>query len=141
MSAWDRLTRKQAAYGRSLFGSMDRGTDQPYYDGYETRDESDYDFLRRRAREKAAKRPKRQPTIDYRQRGTQSSEVLMGVARRAEAGDAEAQYKLGMSYLRGDGVEKDLVEAARWFQRAAEGGYEPARRYLPRGSTRRRKTN
>ena len=45
------------------------------------------------------------------------------VQARAEAGDAEQQYRLGMRYLKGDGVEKDEAEAARWFEIAANGGH------------------
>ncbi len=40
----------------------------------------------------------------------------------AEAGDADAQYKLGMRYLEGDGVPENMVEAVKWFSEAAELG-------------------
>lgn len=37
-----------------------------------------------------------------------------------------AQYMLGMMYFKGQGVEQDSVEAAKWFQKAAEQGVSQA---------------
>jgi hypothetical protein len=34
----------------------------------------------------------------------------------AERGDAEAQYSLGICYLDGDGVTKDMTQVAYWFK-------------------------
>ena len=48
----------------------------------------------------------------------------------AERGDADAQIKLGLKYNRGDGVPKDLPEAAKWYRRAAEQGSAVAQRNL-----------
>ena len=48
----------------------------------------------------------------------------------AESGDAASQYNLGMLYARGDGVDEDLAEAARWFQKAAEQGQVDAQARL-----------
>jgi len=39
---------------------------------------------------------------------------------RAEKGDAEAQYNLGGCFANGTGVDKDLVEAMKWYRKAAE---------------------
>jgi TPR repeat protein len=44
----------------------------------------------------------------------------------AEAGDAVAQYNLGVCYERGYGVDKDLSEALKWYSRSAEGDYQNA---------------
>jgi len=44
----------------------------------------------------------------------------------AEQGDVEAQYNLGNCYYDGDGVEKDYVQAVRWFIKAATQGYTKA---------------
>lgn len=44
----------------------------------------------------------------------------------AVAGDATAQYDLGMLYLRGDRVSHDPRAAADWFERAAKQGHAPA---------------
>ena len=40
----------------------------------------------------------------------------------AEQGDANSQFNLGVYYLKGFGVEKDVAEAVRWFRKAAEQG-------------------
>ena len=37
----------------------------------------------------------------------------------ANAGDAEAQTKMGWLFEQGLGVGKDLTEAAKWYERAA----------------------
>jgi len=41
---------------------------------------------------------------------------------RAEAGDAVAQYSLGVSYATGRGVPQDYAEAVLWYWLAAEQG-------------------
>ncbi|MFP6743491.1 MAG: hypothetical protein VCD33_18005 [Alphaproteobacteria bacterium] len=38
----------------------------------------------------------------------------------AKSGDARAQYQLGVMYQRGEGVDADTAEAARWFGLAAD---------------------
>jgi TPR repeat protein len=40
--------------------------------------------------------------------------------KAAERNDAEAQFKLGWCYERGQGVAKDEVEAVKWYRKAAE---------------------
>lgn len=40
--------------------------------------------------------------------------------RRAEQGEASAQYELGELYYRGTGVGRDLVEAYVWFDLSAD---------------------
>ena len=45
---------------------------------------------------------------------------------RAEAGDAEAQFNLGVLYNNGDGVPQDDAEAVRWYRLAADQGYADA---------------
>jgi TPR repeat protein len=42
--------------------------------------------------------------------------------KKAEEGDAEAQYNLGLRYEYGKGVQQDIVEAVKWYQKAAEQG-------------------
>jgi TPR repeat protein len=46
----------------------------------------------------------------------------------AQAGDASAQYRLGVMYAEGRGVPANDAEAALWFERAAEQG-EPMAQY------------
>lgn len=48
----------------------------------------------------------------------------------AEAGDAHAQFLLGLIYYRGRAVAQDYNEAATWFGRAADQGNATAQFYL-----------
>ena len=48
------------------------------------------------------------------------------IKKEAEAGNANAQYNLGVMYARGDDVQNDFGEAAKWFLMAAEQEYRPA---------------
>ena len=41
---------------------------------------------------------------------------------KAEKGDAVAQFNLGACYNKGQGVERDYVEAVKWYRKAAEQG-------------------
>jgi TPR repeat protein len=41
----------------------------------------------------------------------------------AEKGNSDAQYKLGLLYLTGNGALQDFPEAAKWLKLAAEQGY------------------
>ncbi len=50
----------------------------------------------------------------------------------AEQGDAVAQYNLGRCYHKGNGVEQDDFEAAKWLIKAAEQGYAEAQYSLAR---------
>ena len=49
---------------------------------------------------------------------------------RAEAGDAEAQYRLGRMFLDGDGVSQDHVQSVAWFRKAAAQGHPRAQNNL-----------
>lgn len=48
----------------------------------------------------------------------------------ADAGDPQAQFNLGLMYHGGLGLAQNEAEAVRWYRKAAEGGYSPARVYL-----------
>lgn len=48
----------------------------------------------------------------------------------AEGGDAVAQFNIGISYLNGYGVPKDVIQAERWLRRSAEAGYASAQNTL-----------
>jgi TPR repeat protein len=39
---------------------------------------------------------------------------------KAEAGDADSEYRLGLFYYNGEGVAKDFSEAVKWYRKAAE---------------------
>lgn len=49
---------------------------------------------------------------------------------KARQGDAVAQNRLGIYYDTGEGIEKDYVEAVKWFQKSAEQGYKWGQYYL-----------
>ncbi len=42
------------------------------------------------------------------------------MVRRAQAGDAETAYQLGLAFFSGIGVKQDTPESAKWFRAAAE---------------------
>lgn len=46
--------------------------------------------------------------------------------QKAEKGDSVAQTMLGVEYMKGDQVEKDLGKAIEWWKKAAEKGYAEA---------------
>ena len=45
-------------------------------------------------------------------------------------GVAESQFHLGLAYLKGDGVNQNSKEAAKWYQMAADRGYASAQNSL-----------
>ena len=45
------------------------------------------------------------------------------VVAQAEQGDAQAQYELAMMYEKGKGVEQNIDEALKWFNKAAGNGH------------------
>lgn len=51
-----------------------------------------------------------------------SADKITEWRKAAEQGNADAQFSLGQSYSKGEGVVKDEVEAAKWFRKAAEQG-------------------
>ena len=44
----------------------------------------------------------------------------------AEAGNAEAQFELGLMHHEGQGVPQDYAEARRWYEKAAAQGHAEA---------------
>ncbi len=50
----------------------------------------------------------------------------------ADAGDAEAQYSLGILYYYGEGVAEDAAEAVKWFRLAADQDHSAAQTYMGR---------
>lgn len=51
-----------------------------------------------------------------------SQDPTAELRQRAEQGDTEAQYDLGLMYANGEGVARDDEQAVRWFRLAAEQG-------------------
>ncbi len=56
---------------------------------------------------------------------------IAALRARAEAGDAAAAEEMGELYYDWAGVTPDYVEAAHWFHKAADEGYNPSFRYGP----------
>ncbi len=54
------------------------------------------------------------------------AQALEALRAAAEAGDAEAQYRLGMLYGNGEGVPLDHTRAEHWFTQSARQGHETA---------------
>jgi len=50
----------------------------------------------------------------------------------AKAGAPEAQYEVGIMYLKGQGVEQDRDKAVQWLKKSSEGGYQLATSKLSR---------
>ncbi len=57
---------------------------------------------------------------------TVAAENVQTLLRKAEAGDANAQYNLGWMCAKGWGVPKDEAEAVKWYRKAAEQGHANA---------------
>lgn len=67
--------------------------------------------------------------------GEQSTQVkddteIGALKKRAENGDADAQFKLAHMYENGEGITKDLREAVEWYRKAAEQGRAQAQHNL-----------
>ena len=54
------------------------------------------------------------------------TEAVKSTRLAAEAGDADAQFNLGLMYRNGKGVAQDYVEAVKWWRLAAEAGVAEA---------------
>ena len=53
-----------------------------------------------------------------------------GFLKKAEAGDAQSMYMVGMCYESGVRVEKNIDTAREWYAKAAEAGNESAKRAI-----------
>ena len=61
------------------------------------------------------------------------SDALRDWREAGELGNAEAQYRIGLLYERGEGVHRSWPDAVVWYKRAAEQGHTEAQyqlRYL-----------
>ncbi len=58
--------------------------------------------------------------------GYAQDEYLEQLLRRAQQGEASAQWQLGIMYYGGLGVPKDYQEAVKWFRKAADQGFDDA---------------
>lgn len=86
---------------------------------------------------KFVKASERAPTVSGRSASDQRSadqrtpaKSLSDLQKRAEQGDAEAQWQMGVRYHDGEGVPQSDAQAMQWFQRAAEQGHVDAQSHL-----------
>jgi len=56
-----------------------------------------------------------------------SSSVFRFQQQMAKRGNAESQFKLGLMYETGSGIEPSQIQAISWYIKAAEQNYKPAR--------------
>jgi hypothetical protein len=63
-------------------------------------------------------------------RQTAEQRDVHALHRKAERGDAEAQYSLGVSYREGKGVPRDYAQAATWWRTSAAQGHARAQSAL-----------
>ncbi|MDR2763209.1 MAG: sel1 repeat family protein, partial [Planctomycetaceae bacterium] len=61
---------------------------------------------------------------------TAAEPSLQQLIEKAKNGDAAAQFTLGLCYYDGKGVTKDLIEAVKWYRKAAEQGNSKAQYIL-----------
>lgn len=61
-------------------------------------------------------------------------EAFKSYQEAAEDGIAEAQYKIGLMYTLGQGVEKNLPEAVFWYRRAAQQHHTEAQAAIKNGT-------
>ncbi len=59
-----------------------------------------------------------------------TAEELKAFRRDAARGNAEAQCNLGVCYMDGNGVAKNMTEAVKWFRKASEQGLAKAQHNL-----------
>jgi TPR repeat protein len=68
--------------------------------------------------------------VDARGQVAAAASTTDEIRMMAAQGNAQLQHQLGLMYLNGDGLAKDLTAAAQWLQRAAEQGVAPAQSVL-----------
>ena len=51
---------------------------------------------------------------------------ITALRKKAEQGDADAQFNLGLRYVSGEGVPKNHKEAVKWYRLSAEQGFAKA---------------
>ena len=61
---------------------------------------------------------------------SQQSESVEALVWQAAAGDADAQYALGMALVNGDGVDRNREKGIEWLKAAASAGHADAARQL-----------
>lgn len=59
--------------------------------------------------------------------GERLRDTIKGLQLRAEDGNAESMFLLGVAYAQGRGVDRNDTAAARWFHQAARKGHVRAK--------------
>ena len=54
------------------------------------------------------------------------SEDIQTLIKKAEGGNPEVQFNLGVAYDKGQGVPQDYAESMKWYRKAAEQGLAEA---------------
>ena len=67
---------------------------------------------------------------DYQYGLVMKEQYAKALAKRAKAGDKNAQYELGNFYYNGTGSTQNYQRAAEWFAKAAKKGHEDAKRRI-----------
>lgn len=80
-------------------------------------------------RELAAEEKRDRERLDRQIVYTSYNDVLL---RKAQSGDAKAQFYMGFCYEYGQGVSTDKHQAFEWYLKAAEQGYDTAQRDVAR---------
>lgn len=77
------------------------------------------------ASEEKSERERLEKNIDY-------SKYNEALVKKAQSGDAKAQFYMGFCYEYGFGVSTDLHQAFEWYLKAAKQGYDTAQRDVAR---------
>ena len=59
-----------------------------------------------------------------------ASSGMKELEQRAVSGDSDAQYLVGYSFERGQNNQKDLIEAAKWYEKASSNNHPRAQHRL-----------
>lgn len=51
---------------------------------------------------------------------------INALTKKAESGDAQAMYEVGMAYMNGEGVKADETKAVQWLEKAAKKNHNEA---------------
>ena len=73
---------------------------------------------------------KNSPSVNNIWKGAEVDAETKALIAKAEQGEADAQFLLGVMYFDGTGVPQDDKEAVKWYRKAAEQGYSVAQHDL-----------
>lgn len=73
-----------------------------------------------------APEPKAKPAHQPKRENKPAKSTVDSLREKAEQGDANAEFKLGLAFSVGNGVEQNLEEAVAWYRKAVERGHTSA---------------